>query len=888
MPSPIELESMTPMLRQYFSLKADAKDSILFFRMGDFYEIFGDDAVDVAKKLQIVLTSRERGDKEKIPFCGVPHHSVASYWRKLLSMGHSIAVAEQTQDPKEAKGLVERKIVKTLTPGCVDDLDLLASNDPKEVVALQVASDGQSWVTLRFEISLGRMSSRSFSSVNEAVSFVERVKPAEVWIRKSIFPIVKPLLSPRIHSESFWQWIEDDLFLASEEEKQKHLVHLNLASQESLKENTDTFSLYAATLSKLEKLGFQNTIFTRLDESQESARAELGESCLRDLEIFETSMRRDRKASLFHHIHQCLTPMGSRQLVFELQNPLKNRESIQARQLVVARMVEDATDWLSPLRNKLRGVGDLARMQQRVKRRNIRPAEMRSFVSELLVAASCVKEFVKNSGYDASFSSLSSSYDAFVGFLDKLISTISLEEDRLFNAGFDETLDKLFHQKNNGDQEILCYLQREKERTGINTLKVKSHKTFGLLLEVSKSNLAKVPEDYLRKQTMTNHERFLTEELGVLFERLELSEQNHVEREQELFAGFVDSIAKELSVCEGFVREFAMLDLLQSFAWLSSKHNLVCPEVVLAGPFHIKGARHLVVESMIGEHKFVANELDMSIDQKTMVITGPNMAGKSTYMRQTAIIALMNQVGCFVPARRAKLPVFDAIFTRVGAADDLSRGQSTFMVEMVEAAEILKLATSRSLVILDEIGRGTSTQDGLALATAILDDLVQRVDCYTMFATHYHEIIPFASKENRVRIAQSEVLETESGVEFTHKMIPGASGNSFGIEVAKLAGLPGHIVRNAQEHLGKSKSFPQNRIQKTQPELQPAKADLPAIEPEWLAGRDQETVAEIINRLELLRVHRMTPLQAINILNNFKELLDAPQQQGLLWEEQQR
>jgi len=888
MANPFEFEKMTPMLRQYFSLKAEAADSILFFRMGDFYEIFGDDAVDVAKKLQIVLTSRERGDKQKIPFCGVPLHSVGTYWRKLLGLGHSIAVAEQTQDPKEAKGLVERKIVKTLTPGCVDDLELLTDDEPKEVISLQVAEGGESWTALKFEISLGEISQRTFASIQGVVSFIERVRPAEVWIRKSIFPVLKQHLSPRMESEAFWQWIEEELFLTDDQDRQKYLSHLDKGSQQLLADNLVVSNLYMATIAKLERLGFHNTVFTKLSDNHESVRAELGESCLRDLEVFETSMRRDRKASLFHHMHHCLTPMGSRQLVYELKNPLKNRESIQARQLIVAKMVDEAANWLSPLRNKLRSVGDLARIQQRIKRRNIRPSELRGFVSQLLAATSCIKDFVKDSAYEASFSDLVVSYDQFLVFLDKLVSSISLEENRFFKEGFDEKLDGLFYQKNNGDQEILSYLSSEKERTGISNLKVKSHKTFGLLLEVSKANLSKVPENYLRKQTMTNHERFLTEELTELFERLELSEQKHSEQEQKLFSDFVDSIAAELPVCERFVQELSLLDLLQGFAWLSSKHNLVCPDVVLAGPFQVKGARHLVVESIIGEHQFVSNDLEMGIDQKTMVITGPNMAGKSTYMRQTAIIALMNQIGCFVPARRARLPVFDAIYTRVGAADDLSRGQSTFMVEMVEAAEILKLATSRSLVILDEIGRGTSTQDGLALATAILDDLVERVDCYTMFATHYHEIIPFASKQNRIQIVQSEVIDAASGVEFTHKMVPGASGNSFGIEVAKLAGLPAHIVRNAQEHLGKSKTFPQNRIQKPEG-ITPSEVSAPAVvAPEWLAGRDRETIAEIINRLELLRVHRMTPLQALNIINNFKELLDAPQQQGLLWEEAAR
>jgi DNA mismatch repair protein MutS len=342
-------------------------------------------------------------------------------------------------------------------------------------------------------------------------------------------------------------------------------------------------------------------------------------------------------------------------------------------------MVDAATEWLSPLRNRLRSVGDLARMQQRIKRKNIKPAELQSFVRQLSGAWDCVTEFVQNTRFRSSFLALSKSHEGLTPLLQKLKTSISDEEGQLFLKGFDEKLDSLLHVKNNGDLEILSYLEREKERTGINNLKVKSHKTFGLLLEVSKSNLSKVPEDFLRKQTMTNHERFLTEELSRLFENLESAEQQFSVLEQELFMGFVDQASQEVSHCEEFVSALANLDLLQSFAWLSSKHRLSRPEVVLAGPFQIQGGRHLVVEAMVGDHRFVANDLEMAIDQKSMVITGPNMAGKSTYMRQTAIMALMSQIGCFVPARRARLPVFDAIYTRVGAADDLSRGQSTFM-----------------------------------------------------------------------------------------------------------------------------------------------------------------------------------------------------------------
>jgi DNA mismatch repair protein MutS len=299
MPIPTDLQTLTPMLRQYFTLKAEAGDSILFFRMGDFYEIFGDDAVGAAKKLQIVLTSRERGDKEKIPFCGVPHHSATNYWRKLLAMGHSIAVAEQVQDPKEAKGLVERKIIKTLTPGCVDDLELLSSDEQKEVVSLQIGEGGDSWHALKFELSLGKLSARKFSSIKEAVSYIERVQPAEVWIRKSIFAVLKTELSARTVSDTFWQWVEEELFSLGAEEKNTYLAHLDSKSQKTFKDDKDLLGLYAATLAKLGRLGFENVLFSRLDSNAQTLRAELGETCLRDLEVFETTMRKDRKSSLF-------------------------------------------------------------------------------------------------------------------------------------------------------------------------------------------------------------------------------------------------------------------------------------------------------------------------------------------------------------------------------------------------------------------------------------------------------------------------------------------------------------------------------------------------------------------------------------------------------------
>ncbi len=888
MPSPEELQDMTPMVRQFFELKARVPDAILFFRMGDFYEIFGDDAERVAPILDIVLTSRERGDKARLPFCGVPHHSVRAYWLKLLRMGYRVAIADQLEDPAEAKGLVKRDIVQVMTPGCIEDLDGLEADQPNHLVAVYERPADGSWVLAVLDISTGDFRLGAIAK-QELLPWVERLQPKEIVVRRFMQEEVQVVLAAyqSVQPLSFGCLPEAAL---RDSELQISLLQSHFAESELAAlpcgQVAGGRELVAAILVYLQGLHASTRQFLTIKPLQESDRMLLDETVRRDLELFETVRRRETEGSLFREINATRTPMGARLLRYDLSQPFLDIDRIQKRQDAVQALLSDPSDTLKGVQDRLKACADLDRLTTRVLSRKAQPPDT-LWIRRGLQASLELRDVVGASSAPL-LREITRALEAATEPLELIKGALGEEPAALgslevFRVGYDPDFDRLRDLSRHGAEQIHTYEQKLRSETGISSLKIKEHKSYGLLIEITKANLTKVPPHFIRRQTMVNNERFVTMELEELGESLASATEEATRREAELFADLLEGLTAHQHRLRTVAEALALLDVLQSFAHKARQAHLVRPQLAKNGEVKLRGCRHLVVERFVGAHAFMPNDVLLSRQKKQLLITGPNMAGKSTVMRQTALAALLHQIGSFVPAVEATLPLFDRVFTRVGAADDLSRGQSTFMVEMAEAAQILRHATDKSLVILDEVGRGTSTQDGLAIAAAILDFISRQLRCYTLFATHYHELVPYSSSLPSIRQAQVEVAEEAQGIRFTHRLIDGASGSSFGVEVARLAGIPEPIIAVARrylehpEALGHAASAPTPQRETKQPPLEASFVQ----EASRGAQPHQRGIQSIVERLERLNVLKTTPMQALAVLDELKGYLDQSAQGSL-------
>lgn len=865
---------MTPMLRQYFDLKQQARGAVLFFRMGDFYEMFGDDAAEVAPKLQIVLTSREKGNNERIPFCGVPHHSVKNYWLRLLRMGYKVAIADQVEDPSVAKGLVRREITRFLTPACVDELESLDADQPNYLVAILEEPNKHIWSIVAADVSTADLRVGEAEDFEGVVRLLSRLQPKEVLARSFHHTKLQAALAQI--SMPHTALAEMPEAILRDAAKQKQIISKTLGKPiekiPGVKHTGNTNVLVSALFEYLTNLYFNPERFLAAKPLHASDRIQLDAIVCRDLELFETSLRREADGSLFKEINRTLTPMGARALRYDLAHPYASESPIVRRNTCVS-YLKDEPKLLQSWREILSGTGDLERLSTRIVAGSITPNELGVMRSSLRKLAEFANAQPKTSN------AMPTPIHALITELTtaeattRLLGTALIAEpgrpghgNEIFAASYDKTLDQKNLLAHRGEERMLAYEEKLRAETGISSLKVKNHKSFGLLIEVTKTHAAKIPPTFIRKQTMVNGERFTTPELQTL--DVELSQAFHeaIEREQQLYSDLVQKLREHRPALLKAANAIAQLDIIQAFAFKALQANFCKPAIAKDGTLQLIGCRHPVVEGFVGKHAYTPNDIVIKPDTKRILLTGPNMAGKSTIMRQTAIASLLHQVGSFVPATQANLPLFDQFFTRVGASDDLARGQSTFMVEMSEAAYILRQATAKSLVILDEVGRGTSTQDGVAIAAAILEDLVQRIDCYALFATHYHELVPFAHKLSGVKLMQTEAREEGEQVIFTHRLIDGASGGSFGLEVAKLAGLPPTTLSQAEKLLKEGLTHPAPSGERPAKSTD-ARVTLP---------KDLEQIMEIAARIQTLRIHRTTPLQALNMLNEMKSLLDNP------------
>jgi DNA mismatch repair protein MutS len=876
-PTAVEIEKMTPMMRQYYELKSTSQDAILFFRMGDFFEIFADDAQLIAPILEIVLTSRERGDQNRVPFCGVPHHSAKAYWLKLLKLGFKVAIADQVENPKDAKGLVRREIIRIMTPGCIEDLDGLSSGEPNYIMAVYEDPSTKRLAVVVADISTGECRIGSAESLPALFTIIRNFAPRELLVRRFMRSQLEKGLAGYIAENGL---IFSDLpeLTLKDDESRKRILAAIFGKLELAKLAPDVIpggsEVLSALLMHFQSLKATTAGFRTIKPLQDPETMTLCETSIRDLELFETARRRESRGSLTRVVDKTLTPMGSRLLRWSLAHPFVKSNLIEARLDAIAKLVALGEDKLSALRSISKESYDLERLTTRVLSKAASPTDLGKIRRTLQTAHALVKEL---DGFFSGFSGVESA--DFQGFFSQLrtfvdplavLDTALIDEpeqlgkgDQVFRRGFDESLDSFVALSKNGSDRVTEYESKLRKESGIASLKIKGHKTFGLLIEVTKSNYAKVPEYFIRRQTMVNGERFATDELRQLDEDLASASDRAVEKESELYLSLLERFGEYSQVLYQIAGGLAQFDLLQGFAWLAVKEKYCRPSISTDGTVQLKNCRHPVVEHFIGRHQFVANCVNMNAANKHLLITGPNMAGKSTVMRQTAVCAILSQVGSFVPAESATLPIFDQIFTRVGASDDLSRGQSTFMVEMAETSMILRHATPASLVILDEVGRGTSTEDGLAIASAILENLALVIDCHSLFATHFHELGLLATELPTVAAMKTEVIETKNGIEFSHRLTPGVSESSFGIEVAKLAGLPQMVIQRSQEFLQIGKNGPSTEaLAQVMTTKEVRRHELP----------DHARV--IVERLTNLNVNRVTPLQALNLINELKDLLE--------------
>lgn len=774
---------MTPMLQQYFDLKKQCDDkTILFFRMGDFYEIFGEDALHIAPLLNIMITHRNK--EEKMPFCGVPHHSYRPYCRKLVDHGFKVAVAEQIASNNN-RGILRRQIVKVITPGLRDDLDSLDADCPNYLASIYEEPRSRRCSLILADISTGELRLGQFTNCQQALSFIDNNNPQEILARLFQHEILQKRYRDKITLSKMSETVIIDT-----NERQRVLsgfltptILARFVEHEQI--NLAAFACYLQKNSQA--LDNFLTVKPLISEQEMS----LGTNVVRDLEIFATLQTGNTKESLYATINNTLTPMGARLLRHSLLHPLTAPDQLAKRQQHVTEFVKSGYSYLEELRLLLKGYPDLERLSNRLLSRRITPEQL----------ATIAKSLVRTSQF-AEHLSFTEHCQQQLEELQTLLQQALIERPgrlgsgiEVFRPEYNSTLGQHIELATHGEEKIADYEQLLRKQTAIISLKIKRHKSFGLLIEVSRVNLNKVPDYFIRRQTMVASERFVTEQLMELDALLANAVNKAIECEAELYTSLVNQLAGYHQPLLQLSKAIARFDFTQNSAFIALRNDYCQPQI--GERIDLKRSRHPVIESLLGRHAFVANDIEIDNQAKTMVVTGPNMAGKSTIMRQVAISAIMHQSGLFVPATQATLPIFDNIFTRIGASDNITAGQSTFMVEMTETSTILREASPNSLVIVDEIGRGTSTADGLALARAILENLAL-ISCYCIFSTHFHELLPATSEIAGIKNMQTEVQQDGY---FSHRLVSGYCSQSFGIKVAELAGLPAKVIDNAKNFL---------------------------------------------------------------------------------------
>ena len=868
------MADLSPMMKQYFEIKEQNPDTLLFFRLGDFYEMFFEDAKLASRELELTLTGRDCGQEERAPMCGVPFHSAESYIARLVAKGYKVAICEQMEDPALAKGLVKRAVIRVITPGTVMESSML--DESKNNFICSVFAGEHAAGVCFADISTGELRATELlaDSLQELESQVRnelaRFSPREI------------LINPQtLQMTGLGKFIKEKLSAALEclpQEETAGAEQLLKAQFSPERLDSSGVSAYPLTaqavgclllyLKKTQRTGLERMDTIEMYSGSQFMGLDL--SARRNLELLETMRGKSKRGSLLWVLDKTKTAMGKRLIRVWIERPLLNPAQILRRQNAVEELSTDGM-FRDAVAEQLSGIHDLERLMTRIVYGSANARELRS----LCAALSRLPELKQLLGgvSSALLKEIREKIDPLEDVAALIESAIvdeppfSIREGGMIRPGYHEELDELRTDMGSG-KEIIAQLEaQEREKTGIPKLKVGYNRVFGYYIEISNSYRDKVPDEYIRKQTLTNCERFITPDLKQLEGRILGAHEKSVQLETQLFEQVRAEAASQLERVQATASAVAQLDVLTSFAAVSVANSYQRPEVNLSGKIILKESRHPVVEQMLDGAPFVPNDVELDQEEnRVAIITGPNMAGKSTYMRQIALIVLMAQIGCFVPAQSAEIGVVDAIFTRVGASDDMASGQSTFMVEMTEVADILKNATSRSLLILDEIGRGTSTFDGMSIARAVLEHVADKrsLGAKALFATHYHELTVLEELVSGVKNFNIAVKKRGDDITFLRRIVRGGADDSFGIEVAKLAGVPNSVVNRAKQVLRELESgrpvTPKGSGRKPREE---ETAQLSLVPP-------QES--EVLQRLRQMDVNTLTPIECMNTLFELSKL----------------
>lgn len=854
------MEELTPMMRQYMDVKNQYKDCILFYRLGDFYEMFFDDAITASRELEITLTGKDCGLKERAPMCGVPYHSVQSYIAKLISKGYKVAIGEQLENPATATGIVKRDVIRVITPGTVIESNILDENKNNYIASIYM--NGLNYGLAFSDVSTGEFYTTEFVNLANFSSILNelgRFEPAEIVVNSELYEDKNKVneITNRFHTYISSRDNEEDIPSVIENSE--------LEDKEFTRRATKILLAYIKETQKIELKHIN-----KINVYEYSKYMILDNIARKNLELTETLREKNKKGSLLWVLDKTSTSMGGRNLRRWIEKPLMDIEGINDRLEAVKELKENIV-LRSDVSETLKNVYDIERLVGKISYGSVNARDMISLKNSLKqlpnlksLISKCESKLLKNM-----YENLDILEDV-TNLIEASIvedPPISIKDGGIIKAEFDEEVSKLRTASTEGKNWIVALEAKEREITGIRTLKVGYNKVFGYYIEVSKSLVNQVPDRFIRKQTLTNGERYITEELKEIENTIIGAQEKIINLEYDIFTKIRESISKQIDRLQNSSMIVADIDTLTSLAEVADQNMYTMPIVDNTDEINIKDGRHPVVERLIPAGSFVPNDTFLNTrEDRINIITGPNMAGKSTYMRQVALIILMAQIGSFVPASFAKVGIVDRIFTRVGASDDLSTGQSTFMVEMNEVSNIVLNASKRSLLILDEIGRGTSTYDGLSIAWSVVEYIAKsdRIGARTLFATHYHELTELESKVTGVKNYCIAVKEKGEDVIFLRKIIRGGADESYGIYVAKLAGIPNAIINRANQILNELKegSYVVAQMKDNKVEKNDSQVDL-----------FNYKLGEIATELEKIDVNELTPIDALNTLVKMKNKL---------------
>jgi len=866
----MDLEKLSPMMKQYMKIKKQYEDTLIFYRLGDFYELFFDDALIASKELEITLTGRDCGLDERAPMCGVPYHSAQSYITRLVKKGYKVAICEQMTDPKETKGIVERDIVRIVTPGTFSDTSAMDEKSNNYLASAYITKDGAGIAFL--DITTGDVFTTQFTGkdyILKLESELYKYSPAEILFNSEAFLQKQLLTNIKERLNVHLEIIDDDFFTIENTDTMigGKFEIFDANKKVYMKNMFSYFSLCAALYyaDKTQKTKLRH--ITAFDYYSENEYLDIDDCAKRNLELTETMRDKNRKGSLFGAIDYTKTAMGGRLLRRFIERPSTTKAVIEKRLDSVSEFIKE-TMYSDEIINALKNVRDIERLLAKTSLKTLNGRDLIAFRNSFQVLTPIKNELIKFKSplikeISDSFDDLEDIYT----LIDRSISEdapFTIREGKIIKKGYNEELDRIKAIVKNSESALLEMEASLKEETQIKTLKIKYNKVFGYYIEVSNSFKDKVPQSFMRKQTLANCERYITAELKDMENILLNSNDTICKLEYDLFCEIRNVIFENTQRIKAAADDVAYIDVLLSFAVAAQKHNFCKPVINQSGIIEIEEGRHPVIEQVLKNSIFVPNNTNLTPQSDFAIITGPNMAGKSTYMRQVAIISVMMQMGSFVPAKKANLCIVDKLFTRVGASDDLAMGRSTFMVEMNEVSSILKNATKNSLVILDEIGRGTSTFDGLAIAWAIVEHIKETIGCKTLFATHYHELTQLERMLKGVKNYSIAVKKRGDDITFLRRIIEGGADESYGVEVAKLAGLPNSVIKKAKDILKKletgEKSF---EIDKDNPFIDENENNKEV----ELTTFSNILSEELVSKIKAIDVTTLTPIEALTTLN---------------------